>query len=263
MPTLLAIIPHPDDESYSFGGTIALAARAGWRCVVVCASSGERGKRYGSGDPLWWLARGLKRLGKPGLQRRMLAGVRERELAESCRRLGAEGPRFWRLPDGALALEASQGTRVAGLIGELRPDMVLTLGADGAYGHPDHLAAHRWVVEGWQALPEPRPVLLFAAFPAGLFLPQYEKCIGMMGNPPSPAPGEIGTRARVLFEVDIQPAADEKLAAIGAHRSQLPGGDPEAIFPPGIVAALLDLERFEAVDEQDPLPLLTQLMDWS
>ena len=51
MPALLAIIPHPDDESYSFGGTLALAAAASWRCLVQCATSGERGKRH-DGGPL-------------------------------------------------------------------------------------------------------------------------------------------------------------------------------------------------------------------
>ena len=38
---------------------------------------------------------------------------------------------------------------------------------------------------------------------------------------------------------------DRKLASIAAHQSQLPGGDPEALFPPGIVASLLDVEKFE------------------
>ncbi|HEY5477471.1 MAG TPA: PIG-L family deacetylase, partial [Tepidiformaceae bacterium] len=47
MPKLLAIIPHPDDEAYSFGGTIALATLAGWKCLVVCCSSGEAGELNG------------------------------------------------------------------------------------------------------------------------------------------------------------------------------------------------------------------------
>jgi GDP-4-dehydro-6-deoxy-D-mannose reductase len=43
---------------------------------------------------------------------------------------------------------------------------------------------------------------------------------------------------------DISDVRDQKLAAIAAHRTQLPGGDPRAIFPEGIVDSLLDVERY-------------------
>ncbi|MBA4179537.1 MAG: hypothetical protein C0506_03015 [Anaerolinea sp.] len=227
VPTLLAVIPHPDDESYSFGGTIALASRAGWRCVVVCASSGERGKRH---DGVLVRKEGV-------------GTAREQELAASCKLLGAQPPRFLRLPDGGLSGQPSRAGMLRSLVDEIAPDVILALGADGAYGHPDHIAVYHWVAEAWRALSGPRPELLFAAFPAGLFLPQYEKCIEMMGNPPSPAAADIGS-ASFDYEVDIRPVARVKLSAIRAHRSQLPGGDPEALFPAGIVSRLLEVERF-------------------
>jgi len=227
MPTLLAVIPHPDDESYSFGGTIALAARAGWRCYVECATHGERGKRHDGGPD----------------GRDDLAEAREAELETSCRVLWAEPPVFWGLPDGDLRLHRGEHDRLRRSFRELRPDLVLTLGEDGAYGHPDHIAVHRWVREAWETSPEPRPVLLFASFAKGLLVPQYEKCAGMMGDPPTPAVGAIGDEA-FHHEVDISSVASVKRKAIAAHRSQLPGGDPEAIFPAGIVAALMESERF-------------------
>lgn len=222
MPTLLAVIPHPDDESYSFGGTIALAARAGWRCVVACASSGEKGKRHDGGS-----------LSDTG-------SAREAELAASCSVLGAQPPRFWRLPDGGLAAVPDGRAWVEKELIEVRPELVLALGADGAYGHPDHIAVHRWV----QAALRGRELqTLYAAFPRGLFLPQYEKCISMMGQPPSPAEGEIGVDSWDV-DVDVLWVREAKLSAIAAHRSQLPGGEPEALFPPGLVAATLTPERF-------------------
>lgn len=235
MPTLLAIIPHPDDESYSFGGTIALAARSGWRCLIECASYGEKGKRHEGG----------------GTTPNEVAETRGHELIESCRLLGAEDPRFWGLPDGAMNAHRGEQARIGRLLHGEDPDIVLTLGADGAYGHPDHVALHRWVREAWTELAEPRPALLFAAFPRGLFLPQYEKCLGMMGEPPTPAAAEIG-RDRFDYEVPIHTIAATKVASIAAHRSQLPGGDTEAIFPPGIVRALLDVERFEDSGPHSP-----------
>src|SRR5512135_2686678 len=162
MPNLLAIIAHPDDESYSFGGTIALAARAGWRCHIECATDGERGKRHDGGPE----------------GREALAEAREEELAESCRVLWAEEPQFWGLPDGDLRLHRGETARIQRLFRTLEPAIVLTLGADGAYGHPDHTAVHRWVRDAWESFKGERPALLYAAFPPGLFVPQYEKCIG-------------------------------------------------------------------------------------
>jgi mannose-6-phosphate isomerase-like protein (cupin superfamily) len=45
--------------------------------------------------------------------------------------------------------------------------------------------------------------------------------------------------------VDVAAARETKLAAIAAHRTQLPGGDPRALFPAGIVDRLLGAEQFE------------------
>ena len=227
MPSLLAIIPHPDDESYSFGGTIALAARAGWRCHVECATYGERGQRHDGGpaDP------------------DSLAETREEELANSCKVLWAEDPTFWGLPDGDLRLHRGEIERIHRLFRELQPTLVLTLGPDGAYGHPDHIAVYRWVRDAWESFPGERPPLLHAAFPRGLFLPQYEKCLGMMGSPPTPAAHELGVD-RAHYEIPIIQVERVKLRSIAAHHSQLPGGEVDAIFPPGIVPQLTAVERF-------------------
>jgi len=63
------------------------------------------------------------------------------------------------------------------------------------------------------------------------------------GRPAEPPASAIGA-AHPDHEVNIQTVAATKLAAIAAHRTQLPGGDPRALFPPGIVDALLDQEWF-------------------
>jgi LmbE family N-acetylglucosaminyl deacetylase len=234
VPTLLAFIPHPDDESYAFGGLLALAARAGWTCHVQCASSGETGQRHDGG------VAGREELGE----------TREGELSASCRVLGAEPPTFWRLPDRGLRGTPSQAGRIADAIDSLGAGVVLTLGPDGAYGHPDHVALHRWVVEAHE-LTGGRPALLFPAFPRGLFLPQYEKCTGMMGDPPDPLPDTIGDD-RFDLDLDIWAVQDQKLAAIAAHQTQLPGREPRAIFPAGIVDALLDVERYTLAGPTEP-----------
>lgn len=227
MADVLVITPHPDDEAYAFGGLMALAGDAGFSVAVECASAGEKGERHDGGP----------------VGEEALAAARLQELAGSSAVLGAEAPRCWGLPDGGLAGEESQAGRIARLCEEHGPGLVLTLGADGAYGHPDHLAVHRWVVEAWKAMGDGAPALLFAAFPKGLFVPQWEKCRDMLGEPPNPPAEALGT-ARPDIALAITEVADRKLAAIGSHRSQLPGGDPLAIFPPGIVAATLREEWY-------------------
>lgn len=226
MPTLLAFAPHPDDEAYAFGPLLVLASQAGWRVVVVAATLGEAGERHDGGPP----------------GRAALAATRWAEFQASCRVLGAE-PRAWALPDGGLPALPSQSARAAALFAALRPSLALSLGPDGAYGHPDHIALHRWVRQAWEAAsPAHRPALLFAAFPRGLFLPQYHLCANMMGNPPDPPAEAIGAWPW-QYEVSARAAAGTALEALACHRSQLPGGVPESLFPAGIVRGALDPVR--------------------
>jgi N-acetyl-1-D-myo-inositol-2-amino-2-deoxy-alpha-D-glucopyranoside deacetylase len=245
-PSILGIFPHPDDESYAAAGSLILAARAGARVQIASLTRGERGEWY-------------KRAPSDG---RRLADVRTEELAEACRLLHADPPHFLDLPDGQLA-EAdfpSVVERLVALIRVLRPHVVVGLGADGAYGHPDHIAAYRLIVAAVRAaaggsrfpqdrLGEPHRVarLLFAAFPPGLFRPQYDR---MLATDLGPAvrlldPRRLGTaREQIDVDVNVRPVAEQKLAVIACHQSQYPGGDAREIFPPGIVDALLARECF-------------------
>lgn len=227
MPSALAIIPHPDDESYSFAGTLALLAKWGWRCRVVCATKGEGGERHDGGPA------GPDAVG----------AARESELRRSCEELGAGYGGCWGLPDGGVRARDAEPLVREAL--EAEPfDLLFSLGRDGAYGHPDHLELHSAIARVW-ASSRRSGRLLFAAFPPGLFAPQYEKCVasGIMGKPPRLRADEVGTDAR-HYETDIARVAQVKLAAIAAHRTQLPDGDPRGLFPPGLVDALLGSERF-------------------
>jgi LmbE family N-acetylglucosaminyl deacetylase len=65
--------------------------------------------------------------------------------------LGVHDHRMLGLPDGSLAAHESEGrARVGELLDEIRPDTILTFGPDGATGHPDHIAVHRWATEAWR-----------------------------------------------------------------------------------------------------------------
>src|SRR5574342_4404 len=41
--TILAVLAHPDDESFGLGGTLALYAQKGYETYLVCATRGEAG----------------------------------------------------------------------------------------------------------------------------------------------------------------------------------------------------------------------------
>jgi LmbE family N-acetylglucosaminyl deacetylase len=74
--------------------------------------------------------------------RRTLGRVRERELRDACARLGVQHARCLDYGDGTLKdiAQATLTRDVVRIIRAFRPDVVITFGEDGAYGHPDHIA---------------------------------------------------------------------------------------------------------------------------
>jgi LmbE family N-acetylglucosaminyl deacetylase len=129
-PCLMVVLAHPDDEAFGIGGTLARYAAEGCDVHLVCATRGEAGQ-----------------IAEPELATvANLPAVRERELRCACEALGIRPPRFLDYVDGQLAI-VHQGQavgKVVRLIRELRPQVLLTFGPDGIYGHYDHIAVHRW-----------------------------------------------------------------------------------------------------------------------
>ena len=123
---LLGIFAHPDDETFCAGGTFARHAEQGAEIMVVSATRGQAGQIR---DPA---------VGN----RRTIAAVREAELRLACERLGVTNARCLDYADGTLADAGSSVLvdEIAEVICEFRPDVVITFGPDGGYGHPDHVA---------------------------------------------------------------------------------------------------------------------------
>jgi N-acetyl-1-D-myo-inositol-2-amino-2-deoxy-alpha-D-glucopyranoside deacetylase len=227
METVLAIVPHPDDEAYSFAGTLAMFARRqeGWRVFLVCASWGERGP-------------GVRAHGEAGL-----AASREAELRESCRAIGATLDGCWGLPDRRVTEQGSQAHRVGALLAQYAPSVVFTLGPDGAYGNRDHIAVHESVVEAWTASAEPRPVLLVAAFPRDLMRRQADVSHRVVD--PDIVRRGLGVSEphyRVSLPAD---AVEAKRGAMSAHKSQLRGrGIQNLLVGKGVIEWCLRQEWF-------------------
>jgi LmbE family N-acetylglucosaminyl deacetylase len=124
---LLAVFAHPDDESMGLGGVLAKYAAEGIETYLVCATRGERGwAGVPESDP------GLEGLGK----------IRTKELEAAGGVLGLKEIQFLDYVDGDLdqanPREAIQ--KIASHIRRIKPQVVVTFGPDGAYGHPDHIA---------------------------------------------------------------------------------------------------------------------------
>ncbi|TLN27023.1 GlcNAc-PI de-N-acetylase [bacterium] len=146
-PVLLAVLAHPDDETFGLGGTLALYARHGVQVYLVCATRGE------VGDVDEKYLRGFE----------SIAARREAELRCAAEKLGLSGVYFLDYRDSGMPgaadnqhpqalfaqpLEAVAG-KVAGYIRLLRPQVVLTFDPIGGYRHPDHIAIHNATVRAF------------------------------------------------------------------------------------------------------------------
>ena len=141
---LLAVLAHPDDETFGMGGTLALYAQQGAQVYLVCATRGEEGEM----DPEYM----------QGFE--SIAQRREHELRCAAQKLGLAGVFFLGYRDSGMpgspsnqnprSLVATPVEQVAAqvvfYIRKLRPQVVITFDPVGGYYHPDHIAIHQATV---------------------------------------------------------------------------------------------------------------------
>ncbi|HJS20024.1 MAG TPA: PIG-L deacetylase family protein [Anaerolineales bacterium] len=135
--TILAVLAHPDDESFGIGGTLALYASKGYDTYYVCATRGE----VGTVDEEH--LKGFKDT----------AELRTDELNRAAKILGLKGVFFLDYRDSGMpgtednrhpnaqinhSIDEVAG-RVVKYIRKLKPDIVLTFDPIGGYKHPDHI----------------------------------------------------------------------------------------------------------------------------
>lgn len=152
-PTLLAVLAHPDDESFGMGGTLALYAKRGVKVHLICATRGEVGdvsEEY------------LKGFGS-------VAEKREAELRCAAGILGLTGVYYLGYRDSGMpgtpdnlhpnALTAAPLAKVVDdlvpYIRRIKPQVVVTFDPIGGYRHPDHIAIHKATVEAFAAAADP------------------------------------------------------------------------------------------------------------
>ena len=150
---LLAVLAHPDDETFGCGGVLAKYSAQGIRVGLVCATRGEVGE---IADPTI-------------ATQENLAEVREQELRDACEVLGIEDLRLLDYRDSGMvgtpdnehlrALNNADQDKVVGevvrVIRQTKPAVVITFDPSGGYGHPDHIFIHHATRIAFYAAGEP------------------------------------------------------------------------------------------------------------
>lgn len=151
-PRLLGVFAHPDDEVFCAGGTFAKYCAAGAEAMVVSATRGEAGQIRDARVAT----------------RATLPAVRETELRQACAHLGVTQVHVWDHVDGTLADVGVErlADEVAEVARAFSPDVVVTFGAEGAYGHPDHITIGAAATSAMERLDDGAVRLYHSHFPA-------------------------------------------------------------------------------------------------
>lgn len=253
---LLACFAHPDDETFGCGGTLARCAAECGPVDLVCATRGEVGE---ISDPALATPETLPQVREEELRcASRTLGVRELHL------LGYRDSGMAGTPDNdhprALCRADSQEVvgRLVALIRRLRPAVVITFDPHGAYGHPDHMAIHRFATEAFHAAadlqrfpehPGPhRPArLYYVGIPRSRLraMIEYAAEAGSpidFGNIPLEEAG-IPDEA-ITTEVSVAPYAQAKRQAMQCHRTQLGPVSPFSQLPPQALEEFMGREFF-------------------
>ena len=234
--TILAVFAHPDDESLACGGTLARAADAGARVVLLCASRGERGS---ISDPSLVPDGDLGR-------------VRAHELRDAAATLGIAEVTILDHPDGDLrwAHVPELHAEIVTTIERCRPDAIITFGEDGLYWHLDHIGIHERTYTAVLSFGAAAPPLYYVTMPKGAMRDIVEAAHERGGAPHGSsfwgiAPDAFGDAAKPPdFVVDVREWAGRKLAALRCHRTQMGRHNPIAWIEEADARRLLGFELF-------------------
>jgi LmbE family N-acetylglucosaminyl deacetylase len=219
MATLVCFHAHPDDECIATGGTMAKAAEAGHRVVLVVATRGEHGE----------VADDFLVAGESLMDRRVV------ETQASADILGVSRVEFLGYVDSGMMgtpendLDGSFWTadvdeaaeRLAAILRDERADVLTCYDHIGGYGHPDHIQVHRVGMRAGELAGTPK------VFQATI---NRDHILRLMREIPTPEGVETPDFEREGFGmpesaitcvVDVTDKIVEKRAAMRAHASQI------------------------------------------
>lgn len=182
---MLVVLPHPDDETFGCGGTIAQMTQSGVPVTYACGTLGEMGRN----------------MGKPFFAtRESLPAIRDQELADACAILGISDVRKLGLRDKTIEFEDPEvvADKIEAIIQEVNPSLVITH-YPGHGVHPDHNGLGHATMVALRRLPQDRRPTVWAH----AITKSREEVLG----PPT-------------VVMDLDEISEVKIEAVKAHRSQ-------------------------------------------
>jgi N-acetyl-1-D-myo-inositol-2-amino-2-deoxy-alpha-D-glucopyranoside deacetylase len=234
---LLFVHAHPDDETVGTGATMARYAAEGAAVTLVTCTLGEEGEIH---------VPALAQLAAD--QADQLGGYRLVELDRACAALGVTDHRFLggagRFRDsGMMGLPTNDNPKafwqadlgaaaqlLLEVIREVRPQVVVTYDANGGYGHPDHIQAHRVAMRAVE-LAEAEGIgpqrVFWSALPRSVIETGIKEFADSGENPfsgvtsaddlPFVVPDE-----NIAAKIEAVGYGERKMAAVKAHATQIP-----------------------------------------
>lgn len=239
---LMAVVAHPDDETFGMGGTLAVYASRGVEVHLICATRGE----VGEVDPQMLVGFGS------------IGDLREHELCCAADKLGLQKVHFLGYRDSGMpntpenahpdALIQALLDRVAEKISlhirQIKPQVLITFDPVGGYMHPDHVTIHNATVRAFYMAADPRkeieglppfqpPKMYFHIFPR-TFLKVAVRLLPLFGKDPKKygKNEDIDLTAiltngfPVHAKIDYRKVAKKREQASACHASQ--GGDRQS-----------------------------------
>ncbi|HZF00198.1 MAG TPA: PIG-L family deacetylase [Planctomycetota bacterium] len=193
MPTVLAVMAHPDDIELTCAGTLILLRRAGWDVHLATMTAGDLGSMKHS--------------------RAAIAKIRKKEAAASAKLLGASYACLG-FDDLTISYDADSKRAVSGLLRAVKPDLLILHSPDCYMA--DHTesariareAAFASTIPNWKATFNGKPAKACKALPAILYADPIDNIDAR------------GRRVPATYVVDITGVLEDKEKMLAAHDSQ-------------------------------------------
>ena len=256
---VLGCFAHPDDEGFGSGGALAMLVDRGAQVTVVCATNGDVGE---ISDPSLATPENLNQVRQEELRQAMaVTGVTDVRFLDY-RDSGMDGTSDNDHPD---SLFQAQADRVAGRLAEImievQPDLVLTHDPTGGYGHPDHKKVYETTTMAFptavNALSSvnysgeenpwgPRR-LYYVCFPRSNFRRMWQQIIDLGLEPPfaREMADTVGSPDEaVTTSLDVSAYVDIKRESLNRHRTQMRMDGAFAQMPDEMMREIMSTEYF-------------------
>lgn len=199
------VFAHPDDESFTCGGTIAKLSKKGINSVLITATRGEEGQ-----------------LGSPPITtQEKLPEVRTQELKKAANLLGIRKIHFLTHRDGSLHTVPAKvlSEEISTILMYEKPTIIVTFNKDGGSKHPDHICISKCTTKAFKKYAQlsKQPVKLYYTATPRTLLKKIEK--EGKAHYPFGKPRGVSTK-NITTSISITDVLDIKVQAMKAHVTQ-------------------------------------------